>query len=84
MGFAQVAWGVRLTESMESSLRLALAPHYALVRVIGHGGMATVYLAESRELSRRVAIKVLDSEVASELGPVRFEREIRIVADLGR
>ena len=44
--------------------------------------MATVYLAEDREMHRQVAIKVLDPEVASEVDPARFEREIRIAAEL--
>ena len=44
--------------------------------------MATVYLAEDLKHGRRVAIKVLSPEVASEIGDDRFRREITIAARL--
>ena len=44
--------------------------------------MATVYLARDLKHDRRVAIKVLRPELAAALGPDRFPREIRIVAQL--
>ena len=44
--------------------------------------MATVYLAEDLKHGRRVAIKVLDPQLASALGPDRFLREIEIAARL--
>jgi TolB-like protein len=44
--------------------------------------MGTVYLATDRKHGRRVAIKVLPSDVASALGPERFLREIGIAARL--
>jgi eukaryotic-like serine/threonine-protein kinase len=44
--------------------------------------MATVYLAEERKHSRRVAVKVLHPDLARSLGTERFLREIRIVARL--
>lgn len=34
----------------------ALIPGYRIEREIGHGGMATVYLAEQRSLGRPVAL----------------------------
>jgi tetratricopeptide (TPR) repeat protein len=64
------------------ALRTALADHYALEREIGHGGMATVYLAEDLKHHRQVAIKVLRPEVAAMLGAERFLREIQIAAGL--
>jgi TolB-like protein/tetratricopeptide (TPR) repeat protein len=44
--------------------------------------MATVYLAEERKHSRRVAVKVLHPDLARSLGTERFFREIRIAAGL--
>ncbi len=55
---------------------------YMVERELGHGGMATVYLAEERKHERKVAIKVLRPEVASSLGAERFLREIGIAARL--
>jgi len=50
---------------------------------LGHGGMASVYLAHDRELDRPVAIKVLADNLASD--PIfreRFLREARMAARL--
>jgi eukaryotic-like serine/threonine-protein kinase len=44
--------------------------------------MATVYLAEDVKHDRKVAVKVLRSELAAALGPDRFHREIHIAAQL--
>ncbi len=63
-------------------LQAALSKRYALERVIGSGGMATVYLAEDKKHRRQVALKVLRPELAAELGAERFLREIEIVAQL--
>jgi serine/threonine-protein kinase len=59
-----------------------LAGHQILA-VIGRGGMAVVYLAEHLRLGRRVALKVLDPEMAEdEAFRERFIRESRISAGL--
>ena len=63
-------------------LRAALASRYRILREIGRGGMATVYLAEDLKHDRRVAVKVLRPELAAVLGPERFLREIQIAATL--
>ena len=63
-------------------LREALAPEYDVMREIGQGGMATVYLALEQKHARQVAIKVLRPEIAGTVGPDRFLREIRIAARL--
>lgn len=44
--------------------------------------MATVYLATDVRHGRKVAIKVLHPELAAALGPVRFAREIALVAQM--
>ena len=63
-------------------LSAALAGRYAIHRELGRGGMATVFLAEDLKHHRRVAIKVLQPELAVLLGPHRFLREIDIAARL--
>jgi len=64
------------------SLRAALAERYPLERVLGQGGMATVYLARDLKHGRPVAVKVLRPEIGVLLGRDRFEREIRRTASL--
>jgi eukaryotic-like serine/threonine-protein kinase len=55
---------------------------YQLVRVIGRGGMATVYLADDPKHGRQVAVKVLHPRIARLIGRERFLREIEIAAGL--
>jgi serine/threonine-protein kinase len=56
---------------------------YRIVRKLGTGGMANVYLAEDQELGRRVAIKILDDRHASDDQFVeRFRREAKNAAGL--
>jgi serine/threonine-protein kinase len=63
-------------------LKAALADRYAIEREIGSGGMATVYLAEDLKHRRKVAVKVLDPELARTLGAERFLREVEVTANL--
>jgi serine/threonine-protein kinase PpkA len=58
-------------------------PGYRVLRPIGRGGMATVYLAIQESVQREVALKVLSSTLAGEdeFGE-RFLREARIAAKL--
>jgi len=65
-----------------ASLQAALADRYTIERELGHGGMATVYLAQDLKHHRKVAVKVLRPELAASLGSERFFREIEIVARL--
>src|SRR4029079_2383039 len=60
----------------------ALAERSRVDRVLGRGGMATVYAADDRKHGRRVAIKIVDPAVSVALGPERFLREIRVAASL--
>jgi TolB-like protein/tetratricopeptide (TPR) repeat protein/tRNA A-37 threonylcarbamoyl transferase component Bud32 len=63
-------------------LQSALEGRYAIERELGRGGMAVVYLATDLKHDRRVAVKVLDPEVARAIGTERFLREIRFSARL--
>ncbi len=65
-----------------SSLAAALSEHYRIERLLGDGGMATVYLAHDLKHDRPVALKLLKPELAHTLGPERFEREIKLAARL--
>ena len=59
-----------------------LADRYTIERELGRGGMATVYLAEDQKHGRKVAIKVLNPDVANSFGAERFLREVRVSARL--
>ena len=61
-------------------LQSALPERYRVLREIGRGGMATVYLAEDVPHARNVAVKVLSGELGSSLDGTRFQREIQIAA----
>lgn len=56
---------------------------YELIRRLGEGGMAHVYLARDVRLGREVAVKVLDQRLAERPGfRERFQREARVAAAL--
>ncbi|UCG87305.1 MAG: serine/threonine-protein kinase [Gemmatimonadota bacterium] len=63
-------------------LKAALANRYTIECQLGAGGMAAVYLAEDLKHHRKVAIKVLRSELSASLFVERFLREIEIAANL--
>jgi tRNA A-37 threonylcarbamoyl transferase component Bud32 len=64
------------------SLKRSLGGRYELEEPIGRGGMATVYRARDVKHGRRVAVKVLRSDLGELIGPERFLREIEIAARL--
>src|SRR5574341_76400 len=65
-----------------TQLNEALAGRYVLEREIGHGGMATVYVARDVRHDRRVAVKVLHPDLAAAIGAERFLAEIKVTANL--
>jgi serine/threonine-protein kinase len=73
-----------LTESASGLdlIKGMLADRYAVVRELGRGGMATVYLAEDLKHDRQVAVKVLRPELAAAITSERFLKEIRLTAKL--
>ena len=71
-----------MTLEIPAALSAALDRRYELRRVLGQGGMATVYLAYDVKHGREVALKVLLPGLAAFLGVERFLREIQIAARL--
>jgi serine/threonine protein kinase len=56
---------------------------YRILREVGRGGMGIVYEAEQISLGRRVALKILPFQMATDEGAVaRFRHEARIAARL--
>src|SRR5579871_282777 len=71
---------VRRMDNMEGIMADPLAAgsliaHYRVVSRLGEGGMGTVYLADDTKLGRRVALKVLTPDVASD--PDRMQRFVQ-------
>jgi serine/threonine protein kinase len=62
-------------------LQKALAGNYTVGRELGHGSMATIYLAHD-PADNPLAIKLLNPELAATVGAERFRREIRVAARL--
>ena len=57
--------------------------HYRIIEQLGRGGMGEVYLAEDQQLGRKVAIKFLPAEIASdERARQRLLREAKTAATL--
>lgn len=70
-------------DSPEGPVEDPVIPGYRVVRPLGLGGMATVYLAVQESLDREVAIKVMrPSRQLDEAQTRRFEHEAHIIAKL--
>ena len=72
-----------LSDPLRAALEHGLRAQYDIVRLLGQGGMGSVYLAREGKLERLVAIKVLRPEVADDPSArERFLREARTGAKL--
>jgi tetratricopeptide (TPR) repeat protein len=67
---------------MRDRLNAALSGRYVVQRELGHGGMATVWLATDTHAERSVAIKLLQPGLADAIGADRFAREVRLMGGL--
>jgi eukaryotic-like serine/threonine-protein kinase len=68
---------------VEEGIPYHIEDKYVISRLLGRGGMGSVYLATQMRLARPVAVKVLLTHlVGSSSMQSRFEREARIVARL--
>ncbi|HEY5287406.1 MAG TPA: hypothetical protein VIJ50_09910 [Solirubrobacteraceae bacterium] len=65
----------------ETLLGTVLQDSFRLTRLIGQGGMGTVYEGTQLRLNKRVAVKVLARQLASnEEALARFRREAEVTA----
>ncbi|HUO51414.1 MAG TPA: protein kinase, partial [Gemmatimonadaceae bacterium] len=71
-----------MTSPLSDRLDRGLSTRYRVVRELGQGGMAVVFLAQDLRHDREVALKVLRPEISAEIGAERFLREIKIAAGL--
>jgi len=70
-------------ERILGRLRTAVAAEFEILREIGSGGMAAVYLAREIALNRQVAIKVMSPALLTGKGMIeRFKQEARTIAAL--
>jgi serine/threonine protein kinase len=75
----------RRTQSHDIAVAPALAvfkDRYRVIREIGRGGMAAVFLAVDSQLNRRVALKVMRGTLAEEVDVGRFMREMVVTSQL--
>jgi tRNA A-37 threonylcarbamoyl transferase component Bud32 len=71
------------THELRERLTRALEGRYEIIRLLGRGGMAAVFLAHDLVLERQVAIKVLPPDMTRDNQLVtRFQREAKTAARL--
>ncbi|MEW5926260.1 MAG: serine/threonine-protein kinase [Gemmatimonadota bacterium] len=75
--------GDSLWDYVRQRLQVAVAGEFEVLRSVGRGGMAAVFLAREVALNRQVAIKVMSPALLAEEGMVeRFRHEAVTVAKL--
>src|SRR4051812_19828109 len=71
-----------MSDDFLDRVRGAMQPRYEVERELGKGLTGAVFLASDLSLKRRVAIKVLYPDLATDSVSRRFSREARILASL--
>ncbi|HET6778416.1 MAG TPA: protein kinase [Gemmatimonadales bacterium] len=70
-------------DELRDRLARTLAGRYEIIRLLGRGGMAVVFLAQDLMLERQVAIKVLPPEMSRDPKVIpRFQQEAKTAAKL--
>jgi eukaryotic-like serine/threonine-protein kinase len=67
---------------LEVRVQSVLGDAFHVERELPPGGMSRLFLATERSLDRRVVVKVLPPELASEVSAARFQREVTLAAHL--
>ena len=81
MGLMTVHTVTVLQQEVERSLKPQTIAGFEIVRKLGQGGMATVYLARQLSLGREVALKLMSPQIAASPDAAeRFLREARVAA----
>ncbi len=73
--------GVTTTDLLEQ-LQQTLGDLYVIERELAPGGMSRLFLATESSLGRKVVIKTLPPDTASEVSAARFQREVQLAAQL--
>lgn len=68
--------------TLRDQLQKTLGSSYTIEHELGGGGMSRVFVAEETRLGRKVVIKVLMPELVQGMSAERFEREIKLAAQL--
>src|SRR5215472_4116222 len=69
-------------DALRARLESSLGDAYRIERELPPGGMSRLFLATERSLNRKVVIKLLPPEYASEVSAARFQREVTLTAQL--
>lgn len=70
--------------AQDSLVGATIANKYRIQRLLGHGGMGSVYKAENMAIGRTVAVKVLHRHLADDgITVSRFHNEARAAASVG-
>lgn len=68
--------------TLRDQLQTTLGTSFTIERELGGGGMSRVFVAEEMRFGRKVVIKVLMPELVQGMSAERFEREIKLAAQL--
>ena len=74
--------GSKLVVQGKASRLGEIVGNYRLLRIIGEGGVGTVYEAEHTRLGRKMAIKLLHSDIVTKEMVTRFFNEARAVNEI--